>query len=151
MAAVINPCARSRCRIRDVPELGEVLVPRHVVRLDSPTLAGWQVRFQRPWKYFPDVEHGGVARSFAAAKRYLRREWRPIEWSTSRRHNAGVRLINDARGLWYVEATHPLGRRARRFYVGTDTTRTRARERTARQRARAQRQTWLIEVEVPLR
>lgn len=151
MAERIDPCARSRCRLRDVPDMGEVWVPRHIVRLDSPKLAGWQVRFERPWTYFPDAEHGGVDRSFAAAKRLLRRQWRPVAWRTSRRASAGVRLINDARGVWYVEATHPLGRPPRRFYVGTDATRTQTREREARRLARAQRATWLAEHKEPLR
>lgn len=147
----LDPCARPRCRLRDVPGLGEVLVPRHIVRLDSATLAGWQVRFERPWTYFADDVHGGAGRSFAAAKRLLRRQWRPIEWRTTRRPSAGVRLIRDGRGQWYVEASHPLRQPPRRFYVGTDATKTSSREREARRHARAQRVTWLAEVETPTR
>lgn len=151
MAECIDPCARSRCRLRDAPDMGEVWVPRHIVRLDSRTLAGWQVRFERPWTYLSDADHAGPRGSFAAAKRLLRRQWRPVAWRTSRRASAGVRLIRDRRGQWYVEASHPRGRPPRRFYVGTDATKSHTRERDARRKARAQRASWLTECKEPLR
>lgn len=147
-----DPCARGRCRQRHVEAMGgDVWVPRHIVRLDSASLAGWQVRFERPFVYLSDAAYGSPERSFRAAKRHLRQAWRAIPKRTSRNGAAGVRVIRTTRGHWYAEATHPRRQAPRRFYIGTDATVTTSRSRAAQQRAREQRHAWLAAMEAPLR
>lgn len=159
----MNPCALARCRTVESVVIGTVEgVPRHVVRLDGQNLAGWQVRFERPWRYFSDSDHGGAAASLKAAKRFLRRTWRPTPIRTSRGYDRrtgqrtqGIRMVrHDGRrghGEWYIEASHPRHGAAKRFYVGTDSTRTKMREKEARAAALAQRRAWLAQFPIRLR
>lgn len=157
----VDPCSPSRCRQVYVPDVGTVMrVPRHIVRLEGEGLAGWQVRFEPPTRYFSDGIHGGPQRALKAAKEYLRRVWRPVEMKTSRGRNpvtrrptTGVRLVfvvSGERAYWCAEATHPLrGYSPKRFYIGN--TRRPDRVKAARSKALAQRAAWLAEHPVPIR
>jgi hypothetical protein len=146
-----DPCARSRCRTVLV-DGDELQVPRHISRVDCKRARGWQVRFEKPSIFCSDAAHRGDPRaSLRAAKRELRRVWRPGEKETARAPARGVRVFRDARGRWYAEASHPRRGAARRFYIGTDATRTQRRERDARAEARQQRSAWLAAIEVPTR
>lgn len=154
----LDPCAIDRCRVVFV--FGDALdVPRHIVRIDTRSTHGWQVRFRKPSKFFSD----GVSRpsqSLNAAKHYLRSIYAPVPKKTSRDQSrrpppvkaVGITTKRDYRGHWYVVATSPQKSKAdKRFYFGNDQTRTPTREAHAFKRACAARKRLLAETPVPVR
>lgn len=61
-------------RNRDIPEYGQIQVPRYVVRIDingKRQTHGWQVRFNRPWVFFNDDNYGGILKAFKEVVMYL--------------------------------------------------------------------------------
>jgi hypothetical protein len=138
------------------------MVPRHIVRLDGKKrLHGWQVRFDKPHKFFSDYRHGSADKALDAAKAYLRRTWHAEPIQTTRGYDrrkqaktTGVRIVRQFRGgktVWYAETHHPRLKKVRRFYIGVDGTKTRKRIEQARARALKQRETWLKECPLRLR
>lgn len=165
-ASPIDPLGADRCRRRDVPGVGQVMVPRHIVRIDTGNTHGWQVRFEQPSKFFADplrMARGAAAlSSLESAKAHLKAIWKPVGKSRIFRNRAG-KAGNPVPGvwteaqerkgstIWYVVAGHPDGRRYRRFYVGTRATYSPARLQAAQTRALEQRRAWLAEYIPPLR
>ena len=144
-------------------------VPRYIVRLDHTNehghlkSAGWQVRYERPSKYFSDsdacpgsegrMKRGSPKESLQRARAYLatiyRGERPPLRIGdkANKKHRTGVagmryvRKRHHQRNLWeyYVEVSHMPGIRSspRRFYIGTENTFTQERLEIAWQRAYA--------------
>jgi len=145
----------SRCRTVSCGA-GDFTVPKHVVRLESDRLAGWQVRWGTS-RYFADGLHGGPEGSLTAAIRHLRKVWKPTAKKTQRGQSAtsktpGVRMYRDnKRGVIYIEASHPNRGRPKRFYAGTDNTVTPARIRAATRLAKQARAMMLSATPVPIR
>jgi hypothetical protein len=48
-----------------------LVVPQHIVRIDSEHTHGWQVRYRNATKFFADLKLGGVEESLAAARKHL--------------------------------------------------------------------------------
>jgi len=119
----IGPTDASRCREVSC-SAGVFQVPRHIVRLESSNLAGWQVRWDGSSRYFSDAVNGGPHKAFEAAKEHLVRVWRPIAKANRRKEEGGVRLWHSpSRGAWFVVAADPSNRSLNKnFYVGTDKT-----------------------------
>jgi hypothetical protein len=154
----IDPCSPDRCRTIRVHGY-EYGVPKHVVRLDAPNLAGWQVRWDGT-RYFSDSAFGGAEGSFHAATAHLRKVWRPVKKKTARGRagrpgaEAGISLITDSRDgvpVVYVQATGPKAGIVRRIYVGTENTATVERVRKATRVARAWRAEQLRKYPIPVR
>lgn len=147
----LNPAAASRCRIVS-RSFGDFKVPRHIVRLDSVRLAGWQVRWQGSTRYFSDSAAGSPAKALTLAIKHLRRVWKPIKKITRRNPNAGVSLRkNPSDQAWYAVASHPRSGSPKRFYAGTDATRTTVSTLKAIERAKRARRRMLTSIPVPLR
>lgn len=153
--AKFDPADASRCR--EVSCLaGTFRVPKHVVRLEARSLAGWQVRWEGS-KYFPDGESQDAEASLAEAVRYLRKVWRPIKKQTARNKSIaggtpGIRLRKEkGDGAWYVIATHPRGGSPKRFYVGNDRTWSDVKYRQMLRKAKAARKEMLELNPVPIR
>lgn len=123
-------------------------VPRHIVRCDSARVRGWQVRFDKPFRLFSDGLHGSAEASFQAAKRHLRKIWRP-EPSHHGQLPGPPRIIRDNRGAWYAVTAVPNG--AKRFYIGMDSTYTDLRKRHALKRAREAQRSAYADFQQPLR
>lgn len=155
MRTTLDAAAPTRCRTVSCGA-GDFTVPKHVVRLESDRLAGWQVRWETS-RYFADGLHGRPEASLTAAIRHLRKVWKPTLKKTQRGQSAssktpGVGLYRDARtGAIYVEARHPNGGRPVRFYAGTPNTVTPARLTAATRKAKKARAEILAANPVPLR
>lgn len=151
----IDPCDVSRCR-EVTCGAGTFSVPRHIVRLESNNLAGWQVRWEGS-KYFADGAEGDPSASLSDAIKYLRKVWRPVRKVTTRNKaktgtTPGVALRQEKRdGAWYVIASHPRGGSPKRFYVGTDRTWSETKYRQMLRKAKEARKQMLVENPVPLR
>lgn len=151
----IDPADPSRCRQISC-RAGKFSVPRHVVRLESNNLAGWQVRWEGS-KYFADGEEGDAESSLLKAITHLRRVWRPVQKVTARNKSksggiAGVRLLQEKRdGAWYVIASHPNGGSPKRFYVGNDRTWSDAKYRLMLRKAKSARKEMLAQIPIPIR
>lgn len=165
-APPINPLGADRCRTRDLPGVGRVEIPRHIIRVETGSTHGWQVRFEKPSKFFSDPR--GMERRPAAlssleqAKAHLKAVWRPRTKSRITRIGPGkagnpvpgvwVEAREQAAGtFWYVICSHPDGVTHRKFYVGSRSTYTPARLELAEARALEQRRAWLEAYVPPLR
>lgn len=151
----IDPADPSRCR-NVICQAGSFSVPKHIVRLESPNLAGWQVRWGGS-KYFADGEEGDAESSLLKAITHLRKVWRPVQKQTTRGKAKaggvpGVSLRQEKRdGAWYVIASHPNGGSPKRFYVGNDRTWSEAKYRQMLRKAKAARKEMLANNPVPIR
>lgn len=129
------------------PWTNKLMVPRHIVRVDCGDVEttgthGWQVRYQKPSKFFSDVS-GGIRRhpkeSLAEATSYLAGIYRgttsqikkyPAKRKTNEIQEVGLRLIkrlNKRRKITeiYIEVSNLVkGKSSKRFYVGTENTAT---------------------------
>lgn len=123
-----------------VPGFGLILVPRHIVRIDTKNTHGWQVRYRGVTKFFSDGIPRAVSAALAsleAAKRFLHGVYdgphiARITTETSRKAIRtgipGVRLVGTLRPNrrvmeFYAEATpFRSDDAAKRFYIGTERT-----------------------------
>lgn len=127
------------------PWTNKLMVPRHIVRIDSEDLEstgthGWQVRYQKPSKFFSDTI-GDIRRlpeeSLREAITYLAGIYRgpksqikvdPAARKVNEIQEVGIRLVRRAKksrsvAEIYVEASNPEhGKASKRFYVGTENT-----------------------------
>lgn len=159
-----GPLAASRCRTILVEGVGELQVPRHITRATASKASwGWQVRFSKPSKYFPDPRDlppdQAAKASLEAAKAYLVSIWQPnphVRVRTGAGYGgnpiAGVRLHTvkprpDSKHYWVVSAFHPakLGV-AKQFWIGSDAKYTEARRKEAEMKAITQHRKWLAEI-----
>ncbi|MGH8466996.1 MAG: hypothetical protein ACRER5_22880 [Pseudomonas sp.] len=76
-ASKLDPCSPECCRSVNVAFLGELMVPKHITRIENSRSAGWQVRFTRPSRFFSDAVSGGPEASLDAAKNHLRAIYLP--------------------------------------------------------------------------
>jgi len=151
----LDPADPSRCRELSC-KAGTFTVPRHVVRLESKKVAGWQVRWEGS-KYFGNGETQDPKASLEKAIQYLRKVWRPIKKQTSRNKTKtggvpGVRLAREKKdGAWYVIASHPKRGSPKRFYVGNDRTWSDVKYHQTLQKAKAARKEMLDQNPIPIR
>lgn len=159
-----SPLAASRCRTVLVEGVGELQVPRHITRTRASKASwGWQVRFSKPSKYFPDPRNlppdQAAKASLEAAKAYLVSIWEPtphVRVRTGAGYGgnpiAGVRLHTvkprpDSKHYSVVSAFHPAKRGvAKQFWIGSEAKYTEARRKEAEKKAIEQRRKWLAEI-----
>jgi len=153
----------SRARSRVVYPLGEVNIPRYVVRVHhrDQERGGWQVRFDKPFTYFKDRADiplsEAVQESFEQAKKYLRETWRPVLVDVNTTYigkdetdTPGVCLTEKPatkrkRRSWGILVKHPGSKRTKYFHIGSEKTYTPERHKEAVRLAIEQRKEWLKE------
>lgn len=141
-------------RIVRVPGWGVVEVPRYVVRIDSPSTHGWQLRYQSPFKMFSDavVSRSGtpessfkvVVAALADVFKGLRPRLQSVETKRKKIRTGAVgvrRVVRLRRGRnvqeHYFTVSHPkAGVPARNIYIGTENTITATRVKAAAERAK---------------
>ena len=141
-------------RVIAVPGWGKAEVPRYVVRIDTPSTHGWQLRYQSPFKMFSDgvVSKAGtpwaslkvVVNALAEIYAGMRPRLQSVE-TRRKKVRTGVvgirRVVRLRRGRnveeHYFTVSHPqAGTPARNIYIGTENTVTKARIQMAAERAK---------------
>ena len=141
-------------RIVKVPGWGTVEVPRYVVRIDSPSTHGWQLRYRSPFKMFSDavVSRAGtpaasfkvIAQALAEIFEGVHPRLQSVETRRKKVRTGAVgvrRVVRLRRGRnvqeHYFTVSHPkAGVPARNIYIGTENTITPARVKAASERAK---------------
>lgn len=141
-------------RIVKVPGWGVVEVPRYVVRIDSPSTHGWQLRYRSPFKMFsdavvsraktPEASLKVVIGALAEIYEGMRPRLQSVETSRKKIRTGAVgvrRVVRLRRGRnvreHYFTVSHPkAGVPARNIYIGTENTITAARVKAAADRAK---------------
>lgn len=154
----------------NVPAWGDMMVPRHIVRIDidDPGRAGthgWQVRYQKPSVFFSDAKNGkrrSPRTSLRAAIDCLLAIYRGPRRGVHRSERIRKRHPTGVPGVAFVRRRRPdrgfteylvriqLGRHRqagsvrRQIYLGTENTVSDARVRAALKKARGIREEWLV-------
>jgi hypothetical protein len=155
-------------RITAVPGYGLFRVCSFIVRVDSYPVSkgethGWQVRYQRPHKFFSDSKYDGdPCQSAQAAATLLAKQYAgphlhraSVEWASKKDKTGypGIRVVhkkqkNKKFSETYIEIVPPqAGLVQKRIYVGTDNSVSEARMQAAIAQAVATRSAWVAEIE----
>ncbi len=120
-----------------VPGHGDCLVPAHIVRIDTArNTHGWQLRFNKPWKFIRDVDNNPF-NTLLIAVAMLASQYKPRAMKIKTRENKNKKIPTGVRGvsiqkvkkknrnvseLYVVAHSVKHGGKATKVYVGTENT-----------------------------